>query len=119
MKLLAATIASLALIASASVVAQELDIKRNGSRPSSKGPAETFTGAERVDPLFAVQDPSRTSVLWSWRKGPCAQDDGGAASDRFPTSTSPFHIRASRRSATSPIALISVMPRKACWPNLE
>ena len=61
MKLLAATIASLALIASASVVAQELDIKRNGSRPSSKGPAETFTGAVRVDPLFAAQDPSRTS----------------------------------------------------------
>jgi quercetin dioxygenase-like cupin family protein len=61
MKLLAATIASLALIASASVVAQELDIKRNGSRPSSKGPAETFTGAVRVDPLFAAQDPARTS----------------------------------------------------------
>ena len=61
MKLLAATIASLALIASASVVAQELDIKRNGSRPSSKGSAETFTGAVRVDPLFAAQDTSRTS----------------------------------------------------------
>jgi len=61
MKLLAATIASLALIASASVVAQELDIKRNGSRPSSKGPAETFTGAVRIDPLFAAQDPSRSS----------------------------------------------------------
>jgi len=61
MKLLAATIASLALIASASVVAQELDIKHNGSRPSNKGPAETFTGAVRVDPLFAAQDPSRTS----------------------------------------------------------
>jgi quercetin dioxygenase-like cupin family protein len=61
MKLLAATIVSLALIASASAVAQELDIKRNGSRPSNKGPAETFTGAVRVDPLFAAQDPSRTS----------------------------------------------------------
>ncbi len=52
MRLLAATIASLALIASSSVV-QELDIKRNGSRPSNKGPAEAFTGAVRVDPLFA------------------------------------------------------------------
>lgn len=61
MKLLAATIVWFALIASASVVAQELDIKRNGSRPSNKGPAETFTGAVRVDPLFAAQDPSRTS----------------------------------------------------------
>ena len=61
MKLFAATMASLTLIASASVVAQDLDIKRNGSRPSNKGPAETFTGAVRVDPLFAAQDPSRTS----------------------------------------------------------
>ncbi len=61
MKLLAATVVSLALIASASVAAQELEIKRNGSRPSNKGPAETFTGAVRVDPLFAAQDPSRTS----------------------------------------------------------
>ena len=61
MKLLAATIASLTLIVSASVVAQELDIKRNGTRPSNKGPAETFTGAVRVDPLFAAQDPSRAS----------------------------------------------------------
>ncbi|CAN5422438.1 cupin domain-containing protein [soil metagenome] len=61
MKLLAATIASLVLIASASAAAQELDIKRNGSRPSNKGLAETFTGAVRVDPLFAAQDPSRTS----------------------------------------------------------
>ena len=61
MKLLAGTIASLALVASVSVVAQELDIKRNGSRPSNKGPAETFTGAVRVASLFAAQDPSRTS----------------------------------------------------------
>jgi len=61
MKLLAATVASLVLIASASAAAQELDIKRNGSRPSNKGPVETFTGAVRVDPLFAAQDPSRTS----------------------------------------------------------
>jgi len=61
MKLLAATVASLALIASASAAAQELDIKRNGTRPSNKGPADTFTGAVRVDPLFSAQDPSRTS----------------------------------------------------------
>lgn len=29
-----------------------MDIKRNGSQPSSKGPAEWFTGAVRIDPLF-------------------------------------------------------------------
>jgi quercetin dioxygenase-like cupin family protein len=60
MKLLAATMVSLVLIASASAFGQELDIKRNGSRPSAKGPAETFTGAVRVDPLFQMEAPART-----------------------------------------------------------
>src|SRR3954469_13382668 len=36
-----------------------MDIKRNGSRPSAKGPAEYFTGAVRVDPLFEAADPAR------------------------------------------------------------
>jgi len=34
-----------------------MEIQRNGSRPSGKGPAEYFTGAVRVDPLFEVPDP--------------------------------------------------------------
>jgi hypothetical protein len=29
-----------------------MDIQRNGSQPSSQGPAEYFTGAVRIDPLF-------------------------------------------------------------------
>jgi hypothetical protein len=29
-----------------------MEIKRNGSQPSSKGQAEYFTGQVRVDPLF-------------------------------------------------------------------
>jgi len=37
-----------------------MDIKRNGSQPSSKGPAERFTGAVRIDPLFEAKDPART-----------------------------------------------------------
>ena len=36
-----------------------MDIKRNGSRPSGKGPAEYFTGDVRVDPLFEAPDPAR------------------------------------------------------------
>ena len=36
-----------------------MDIIRNGSRPSEKGPAEYFTGAVRVDPLFEAPDPAR------------------------------------------------------------
>lgn len=38
-----------------------MDIKRNGSRPSGKGPAEYFTGAVRVDMLFQPDDPSRVA----------------------------------------------------------
>jgi quercetin dioxygenase-like cupin family protein len=36
-----------------------MDIKRNGSRPSGKGPADYFTGAVRVDPMFEAPDPAR------------------------------------------------------------
>jgi len=81
MKLLAATVMSLFLLASASVHAnqaraasgsgappvasnedsQRISITRGGSQPSGKGPAEYFTGSVRVDPLFKANDPSRTS----------------------------------------------------------
>jgi quercetin dioxygenase-like cupin family protein len=38
-----------------------MDIKRNGSQPSGKGPADWFTGAVRVDPLFQAPAPARVS----------------------------------------------------------
>jgi len=61
------------LIGSGPVIAQRLlvtdmterrvtmDIKRNGSRPSGKGPEACFTGTVRVDPMFRVGDPPRVS----------------------------------------------------------
>src|SRR5437016_1401393 len=36
-----------------------MDIKRIGSQPSGKGPAEYFTGTVRVDPLFQAPHPAR------------------------------------------------------------
>jgi len=36
-----------------------MDIKRIGSQPSGRGPAEWFTGAVRIDPLFASNEPAR------------------------------------------------------------
>ena len=36
-----------------------MDIKRNGTQPSVKGPAEHFPGAVRRDPLFQASDPAR------------------------------------------------------------
>jgi len=38
-----------------------MEIKRNGSQPSVKGPAEYFTGNVRVDPLFQSNDSTRAS----------------------------------------------------------
>jgi quercetin dioxygenase-like cupin family protein len=36
-----------------------MDIQRNGSKPSSKGPAEWFTGSVRIDAPFQAADPGR------------------------------------------------------------
>ena len=38
-----------------------MEIRRNGTRPSNKGPGDWFTGVVRVDPLFAAHDPARTA----------------------------------------------------------
>jgi quercetin dioxygenase-like cupin family protein len=36
-----------------------MDIKRSGSRPSGKGPAEYFSGTVRIDPIIEAPDPAR------------------------------------------------------------
>ncbi len=36
-----------------------MDLKRNGSQPSAKGPAEYFTGTVRIDTPFQAQTPAR------------------------------------------------------------
>ena len=36
----------------------EMEIKRAGTQSSIKGPAEWFTGAVRIDPLFQAPDPA-------------------------------------------------------------
>jgi quercetin dioxygenase-like cupin family protein len=36
-----------------------MEIRRSGSQPSSKGPAEYFAGTLRIDPLFQPNDPAR------------------------------------------------------------
>jgi quercetin dioxygenase-like cupin family protein len=39
-----------------------MEIKRNGSEPSRKGPAEYFTGSVRIDPLFEAHDQARVTA---------------------------------------------------------
>ncbi len=38
-----------------------MEIKRSGTQPSNKGPADWFTGAVRIDPLFPARQPARTA----------------------------------------------------------
>src|SRR5713101_3891132 len=38
---------------------KQMEIRRSGSQPSGKGPANYFTGAVRIDPLFEAADPGR------------------------------------------------------------
>jgi hypothetical protein len=42
-------------------IRMEIDIKKNGSRASQKGPEDWFTGTVRIDPLFAAPEPARVS----------------------------------------------------------
>ena len=59
-----------------------MELKRNGTQRSGKGPAEYFTGAVRIDPLFEAPDPSRArgaSVTFepgarsAWHRHPLGQ----------------------------------------------
>ena len=38
-----------------------MDIKRNGTQPSGKGPAEWFTGNVRIDSMFQRTEPARVA----------------------------------------------------------
>lgn len=38
-----------------------MEIKRTGAQASNKGPAEWFTGAVRIDPLFQASAPARVT----------------------------------------------------------
>lgn len=40
-----------------------MDVKRAGSQPSRRGPAEYFTGTVRIDPLVEATDPARVAAV--------------------------------------------------------
>jgi quercetin dioxygenase-like cupin family protein len=48
-----------------------MEIKRIGSQPSNKGPADWFTGTVRIDPLFQATAPARAA-------GACVTFEPGA-----------------------------------------
>jgi quercetin dioxygenase-like cupin family protein len=39
-----------------------MEIKKNGTQPSTKGSPEYFTGTVRIDPLVSAPDPARVSA---------------------------------------------------------
>ncbi len=39
-----------------------MDIKKNGTQPSAKGPSDWFTGTVRIDPVFAANDARRAAA---------------------------------------------------------
>jgi quercetin dioxygenase-like cupin family protein len=51
-----------------------MEIKRSGSQPSQQGPAEHFTGAVRIDPLFQPNEWQRTMGAYVTFE-PCARSD--------------------------------------------
>jgi quercetin dioxygenase-like cupin family protein len=59
-----------------------MELKRNGSQPSAKGPTEYFTGNVRVDPLFQSPGPAQfggalvtfePGARSAWHTHPCGQ----------------------------------------------
>src|SRR5438876_11465727 len=62
-----------------------MEIKRIGSQPSNKGPADSFTGTVRIDPLFQAPDPARVrgaSVTFEPGADRVAQTSARADPDR-------------------------------------
>ncbi len=51
-----------------------MEIKRNGSQASTKGPAEYFTGTVRVDQLFKAPGPARANGAYVTFE-PCARSN--------------------------------------------
>ena len=49
-----------------------MEIKRSGSQPSGKGPADWFTGTVRIDPLFERTDPARVAGAQRHVRAGCA-----------------------------------------------
>src|SRR5213595_1260579 len=51
-----------------------MELKRNGSQPSARGPAEYFTGTVRIDQLFKAPGPARASGAYVTFE-PCARSN--------------------------------------------
>jgi hypothetical protein len=60
-----------------------MEVKKNGSQPSGKGPEEYFTGNVRIDPLFEAPDPARA-------RGASVTFEPGALGMAYPSARANF-----------------------------
>ena len=61
LKLMGAMAVAAIAVPSTASAEQHMEIKRVGSQPSTRGPADWFTGTVRIDPLFDRADPARVA----------------------------------------------------------
>src|SRR5258708_19590791 len=108
-----------------------MEIQRSGSRPSGKGPADWFTGAVRIDPLFDSPDPARVagasvtfepSARTAWHTHPLgqtlivtaccgrAQRDGGPIEEIRPGDVVWFAPAENHWHGPTPITAITHIP---------
>ena len=70
-----------------------MDIKKNGSQPSNKGPADYFTGTVRIDPLFQAKEPARAvGASVTFEPGARTRCTAHASTPRRSESETPKHF---------------------------
>lgn len=88
-----------------------MEIKRSGSQPSAKGPAEWFSGTVRIDPLFDAPVPARAA-------GANDDDDPhrNPGEARWPAGglAGTCHAGAVRRAVWRKLAPFSILGRAIC-----
>ena len=86
-----------------------MKVRRCGSQPSGKGPAENFTGTVRIDPLVEAPDPARV-------RGASVTFEPGARTARFmPFSSRPTGRQIPVCAVASPRLPCGAVPGSKAW----
>ena len=87
-----------------------MEIKRAGSQPSAKGPAEWFTGSVRIDPLFQAPDAAASAQL-DWQSVVSAPRVQGASVTFEPGARTAWH--------THPLGQTLIVTAGCGWAQRE
>jgi quercetin dioxygenase-like cupin family protein len=115
-----------------------VEIKRSGSQPSGKGPADYFTGVVRIDPLNNPPEPARVSMALvtfepgartAWHTHPPGQTlivtsgcgwiqrDGGPVEEIRPGDVIWFAPEEKHWHGASPTTAMSISPFRRNWTD--